>query len=74
MLRLAAAVLFLPNDGRAQRASGTVQTVRFMGANIYNNVFSAILMPMRMFKVQPAATSSPGSALRPGGREMRKAA
>jgi MFS family permease len=52
-LRLAAAVLFLPHMVE-HNAGGTVETVRFITANIYNNLFNAILMPLRLLKAPPA--------------------
>ncbi|HYO09234.1 MAG TPA: MFS transporter [Tepidisphaeraceae bacterium] len=62
VLRLAAAVVFLPMLIEP-RAGGAVETIRFMSANIYNNLFNAILSPLRMLKVQePARASRPGRA------------
>ncbi len=72
-LRLAAAVLFLPHMVE-RNAGGTVQTVRFISANIYNNVFNAILMPLRLFKVPPVKPERPPMRLAPQVREFHEAA
>jgi MFS family permease len=47
LLRLAAVVLFLPKL-HEPTASPTRVALRFMGANIYNNVFSALAQPFRL--------------------------
>jgi MFS family permease len=52
VLRLVAAVAFLPRL-REPEARSTVETMRVMSANIYNNLFNAILMPLRLLRVQP---------------------
>jgi MFS family permease len=52
VLRLVAAVAFLPRL-REPQARSTVETMRVMTANIYNNLFNAILMPLRLLRVQP---------------------
>ena len=46
VMRLAAAVVFLPMLVE-HKAAGTVEVLRFVSANIYNNLFNAILMPLR---------------------------
>jgi MFS family permease len=46
VMRLVAAVVFLPMLVE-HKAAGTVEVLRFMSANIYNNLFNAILMPLR---------------------------
>jgi MFS family permease len=74
VLRLVAAVAFLPAL-REPSAHSTAQTIRFMGSNIYNNLFHAILMPLRMLGVRteqprPAILSIPQEPPRP----VRKAA
>ena len=51
VLRLVAAAAFLPGL-REPDARPTVETIRFMGSNIYNNLFNAILMPLRALRVQ----------------------
>jgi MFS family permease len=53
MLRLAAAGLFLPQLIE-HKARGTVQTVRFIAANLGQNLIGAVWMPLRMFKAQPS--------------------
>lgn len=50
VMRLVAAVAFLPGL-REPDARPTVETIRFMGSNIYNNLFNAILMPLRALGV-----------------------
>lgn len=49
MLRLLAAVLFLPLI-HEPAARPTREALRFMTANIYNNLFNAMLLPMRMLR------------------------
>jgi MFS family permease len=51
ILRLVAAVAFLPRL-REPDAHTTVEALRQMTANIYNNLFNAILMPLRFLRVQ----------------------
>jgi MFS family permease len=51
-LRLAAAVIFLPLIHEVG-AKPTREALRFMSSNLYNNVFSAILMPLRALRVTP---------------------
>ena len=71
ILRLVAAVAFLPRL-REPGAGSTVDALRLISANIYNNLFNAILMPMRLLRVQKRQTSVP---IRLGGsRAMRRAA
>jgi MFS family permease len=53
LLRLLAAGLFLPHLVE-HKARGTVQTVRFIAANVGQNLVGAIWMPLRMFKAQPS--------------------
>jgi len=47
VLRLLAAVVFLPRIQEHQ-ARPTREALRFMSANIYNNLFGAILLPLRV--------------------------
>lgn len=49
-LRLAAAVIFLPLIHEVG-AKPTREALRFMSSNLYNNAFSAILMPLRALRV-----------------------
>jgi Na+/melibiose symporter-like transporter len=60
VLRLVAAVAFLPAL-REPNARSTCETIRFMGANMYHNLFNAVLMPLRILHVRtddaPPATS-----------------
>jgi len=72
LLRLAAAVLFLPMMVE-HNAGGAMQTVRFISANIYNNVFSAILLPLRYLRPSTAVQMRKGSRATPL-REYRRAA
>jgi MFS family permease len=51
VLRLVAAAAFLPGL-REPEARSTVEAIRFMSANIYNNLFNAILLPMRVLRVR----------------------
>ncbi|MEA2709954.1 MAG: hypothetical protein QOF78_2555 [Phycisphaerales bacterium] len=51
VLRLVAAAAFLPGL-HEPKARPTVEAIRFMSANIYNNLFNAILMPMRVLRVR----------------------
>jgi MFS family permease len=73
LMRLAAAVLFLPHLVE-KNAGGTVETIRFISANIYNNLFNAILLPLRLLKAPPAdgiiARIRPAAA----AQEVREAA
>lgn len=46
ILRLAAVVVFLPHI-HEPTARGTREALRFMTANIYNNLFNAVLQPLR---------------------------
>jgi MFS family permease len=46
VLRLLAAAVFLPRLAEPA-ARPTIHTLRYMTANIYNNLYSAVLMPMR---------------------------
>jgi MFS family permease len=58
VLRLVAAAAFLPGL-REPRARSTVEAIRFMSANIYNNLFNAILMPMRVLRVRKQPDERP---------------
>lgn len=51
-LRLVAAVAFLPKIHEPE-AKATRETLRFMTANMYNNLFSAILQPLRLAGLKP---------------------
>ena len=50
-LRLIAAVVFLPMIHEPQ-ARPTREALRFMSANIYNNLFTAILQPLRVVRLR----------------------
>ena len=52
VLRLAAVVVFLPRI-HEPKARPTREALRFMGSNIYNNVFNAILQPLRLIRPRP---------------------
>ena len=54
VLRLVAAAAFLPGL-REPEARPTIEALRFMSANIYNNLFNAVLMPMRYLRVSTGA-------------------
>ena len=47
VLRFAAVVLFLPRI-HEHGCGSTAETLRFMTANIYNNLFNAMLTPLRL--------------------------
>ena len=47
LLRLLAVVIFLPHV-REPKAAPTRETLRFMAANLYNNLFNALLLPLRV--------------------------
>src|SRR5688572_6567799 len=51
VLRLLAAVIFLPHLHEPQ-ARPTHEALRFMTANIYNNLFNAVLLPLRMMGIR----------------------
>jgi MFS family permease len=55
LLRLVAAGVFLPHL-MEHKARGTVQTVRFIAANVGQNLIGVIWMPLRMFRAQPTRT------------------
>jgi MFS family permease len=57
LLRLAAVVIFLPHIHEPD-ARPTGEAVRFVGTNIYNNLFNAILMPLRMFRPRESAAAN----------------
>jgi MFS family permease len=56
-LRLAAAAIFLPHLHEPE-AKPTHEALRFMTANIYNNLFSAVLLPLRMIRLGNARSTS----------------
>jgi len=72
VLRLVAAAAFLPGL-REPKARSTVEAIRFMSANIYNNLFNAILMPMRVLRVRKQPDETP-LRLKPTPAPMRRAA
>jgi MFS family permease len=51
VLRLAAVVVFLPHI-HEHDARPTREALRFMTANIYNNLFNAVLQPVRFLRVK----------------------
>jgi MFS family permease len=51
LLRLAAVVIFLPHI-HEPGSRGTREALRFMSANIYNNLFNAVLQPLRYLRVR----------------------
>jgi MFS family permease len=51
ILRLAAAVIFLPHI-HEPAAKPAREALRFMTANIYNNLFGAILLPLRVMGIR----------------------
>jgi MFS family permease len=77
ILRLIAAVAFLPQLIEP-KAGSAVETVRFITANIYNNLFNAILMPLRLLRVRTSAARMPAVATQTEPnepvREFRRAA
>jgi hypothetical protein len=50
ILRLLAVLVFLPQL-REPKAHPAREVLRFMSANIYNNLFNAILQPLRMARI-----------------------
>jgi len=50
VLRLVAVVAFLPRI-KEPTAKGTREALRFMMANIYNNLFNAVLQPLRFLRI-----------------------
>jgi hypothetical protein len=74
VMRLVAAVAFLPGL-REPDARPTVETIRFMGSNIYNNLFNAILMPLRALGVgDDDDTELPRRTREPDRPPLRRAA
>jgi MFS family permease len=74
MMRLVAAVAFLPRL-REPDARSTTETLKLITANIYNNLFNAILMPLRLLRVQPARERRRITLpVEPESRPLRKAA
>jgi MFS family permease len=55
LLRLFSVVIFVPHV-REAHARPTVEALRYMTANIYNNLFSAALAPLRMLGFNRAET------------------
>ena len=51
VLRLLAAAVFLPHLHEPE-AKPTHEALRFMTANIYNNLFNAVLLPLRMMGIR----------------------
>ena len=66
VLRLAAVVIFLPHI-KEPKARPTREALRFMGSNIYNNLFNAVFQPLRMIRPKRAHTYE-------AKRTMRRAA
>ena len=60
-LRLVAAVIFLPHIHEPE-ARPTREALRFMTANIYNNLFSAILLPLRVVGLRKRESFNAASA------------
>ncbi|MEO6436847.1 MAG: MFS transporter [Tepidisphaeraceae bacterium] len=58
ILRGVAALAFLPGL-REPDARPTAEAIRFMGSNIYNNLFNAILMPLRALRVRRPEPAGP---------------
>jgi MFS family permease len=73
VLRLVAAAAFLPGL-REPEARSTVEALRFMSANIYHNLFNAILMPMRVLRVRNRESEEVEPVVAPAPRPMRRAA
>jgi hypothetical protein len=59
LLRLVAVVVFLPHIHEPD-ARPTREALRFMGANIYNNLFNAMVQPLRFVKVKRSETYKAG--------------
>jgi hypothetical protein len=73
VLRLVAAVVFLPMI-HEQGAATAVEAIRFMSANIYNNLFNAVVWPLRLVLSPRPAGSAPNPDQAPLPRPVRKAA
>jgi MFS family permease len=58
-LRLVAVVVFLPHIHEPD-ARPTREALRFMGANIYNNLFGAMMQPLRMMRLGKSETYEVG--------------
>lgn len=58
VLRLIAAVVFLPMLHEPE-ARPTREALRFMGANIYNNLFNLVLQPLRTLRLRKEETYDP---------------
>jgi hypothetical protein len=63
VLRLAAVVVFLPHI-KEPKARPTREALRFMGSNIYNNLFNAVLGPLRMIRPRRGQTYEAKAPLR----------
>ena len=63
VLRLAAVVVFLPHI-KEPKARPTREALRFMGSNIYNNLFNAVLGPLRMIRPRRGQTYEAKGAMR----------
>ncbi len=62
LLRLFAAVALLPHLHEPE-ARPVPEALRFMTANIYNNVYSAVLLPLRMMGVARGVTQQESSGI-----------
>ena len=69
LLRLAAVVVFLPHIHEPE-ARPTREALRFMGSNIYNNLFNAVLLPLRFVRLRRSETYED----RDDDNEVKKAA
>jgi MFS family permease len=73
VMRLVAAAAFLPRL-HEPNAARTVEALRMMSSNIYNNLFNAILMPLRFLRVQKGESYVPRRLPIRSDPPLRKAA
>ena len=73
VMRLVAAIVFLPFLVE-QNAGSTMEALRFMSANIYNNLFGAILAPMRFLRIHDRERATQKIIPFPQSPPLRKAA
>jgi MFS family permease len=59
VLRLLAVVIFLPKIHEPE-ARPTVEALRFMTANIYNNLFNAVFLPLRVMGIETESMKDEG--------------
>jgi MFS family permease len=73
VMRLLAAAVFLPRLHEPGAAT-TVEALRMMSSNIYNNLFNAILMPLRYLRLPARQSDVPPAPFVQPDRPLRRAA